>query len=481
MVGEGGSSSPAAASVAMSGRQRKDALGVILDSDDGVTTMLGWTPDDLVGKRILDFLHPDDRDLVVDRWIVMLHDGVEHRRTRVRHRHRDGHHVVVDIVNRNHLETGGYVDSELLLADEGAPEEVDGPPMTTGLGSAEIISSLARAHDRLLLRIIDNLPTGVVQVGFNGRVLLMNSQAKTLLGVSDATTTAGLFAHVDEAERDDVLEAVADTLHHARHREFAVTLRRPGDETPRELTLDMRALHDETRLLSGAVLCLDDVTEANRLRAELEWRASMDDLTRCHNRNAILEVLQRALLAGSDVAVVYIDVDRFKTINDRYGHAAGDRLLVGVADRLAEAVRASDRIGRIGGDEFLVVCPDTIDPGDALAMADRLAAMLCTDHDLGPVRLPILVSIGVAHAATAGTGADALIAAADSAMYEAKRRRSGVPQLYLPKEDETPERTAHPAAHRPRTNEDGPAVGRRRTDPALSPPGDAATGTDPAH
>jgi diguanylate cyclase (GGDEF)-like protein len=237
----------------------------------------------------------------------------------------------------------------------------------------------------------------------------------------------------------------------------------------------MRALHDESRLLSGAVLCLDDVTEANRLRAELEWRASMDDLTRCHNRNAILDVLQRALLAGSDVAVVYIDVDRFKTINDRYGHAAGDRLLVGVAENLARAVRASDRIGRIGGDEFLVVCPDTIDPADALAMADRLASMLCTDHDLGPVRLPILVSIGVAHAATAGTDADALIAAADTAMYEAKRRRSGVPQLYLPRDADGPDRTAHPAAHRPRTNEDGPPIGRRRTDPALpAPDGDGA-------
>lgn len=450
----------------MTGHQRKDALGVVVDSDDGVAELLGWTADDLVGRRILDYLHPDDRDLSVDQWVAMLQGDPNGRTKRVRHRHRDGHYVTVDISNDNRLATDGFVHTTIAPAEGEAPPA---PPAGMAVGSAAAaIAGLVQEHDRLLQCIVDTMPTGIVQVGFNGRVLVMNRRASAILGVHEATTLEGLFVGVDRAHRPALQHAVDDTLRSGVDRDIEILLHRPSDEQPRQLVVNLRALRDDTRQVGGAVVSIDDVTDANRLRAELEWRATRDDLTRCYNRSAILDVLQTCLAESGDVAVVYLDVDRFKMINDRFGHAAGDRLLAGVADRLHVAVRVSDHIGRIGGDEFLVVCPDTAEPADALAMADRLASMLCTEQDLGPVRLPVVVSIGVAHAATAGTDADALIAAADTAMYEAKRRRSGVPQLYLPPEHEPDTGRVHPAAHRPRTNAEGPAGRRRRNDTAAA-------------
>ena len=449
----------------MTGHQRKDALGVVVDSDDGVAALLGWTADDLVGKRILDYLHPDDRDLSVDQWVAMLQGDPNGRTKRVRHRHRDGRYVVVDITNDNRLTADGYVHTTITPAVGEAPSA---PSVGAAGSAAATIAGLVQEHDRLLQCIVDTMPTGIVQASFNGRVLMMNRRASAILGVEEATTLEALLVGVDRAHRPTLERAIDDTLRHGLDRDIEILLHRPSDEQARQLVVNLRALQDDTRLVGGAIVSVDDVTDANRLRAELEWRATRDDLTRCYNRSAILDVLQACLAEGSDVAVVYLDVDRFKMINDRFGHAAGDRLLAGVADRLHVAVRVSDHIGRIGGDEFLVVCPDTAEPADALAMADRLASMLCTEHDLGPVRLPVVVSIGVAHAATAGTDADALIAAADTAMYEAKRRRSGVPQLYLAPERDTDLGRVHPAAHRPRTNADGPAGRRRRNDTAAA-------------
>lgn len=449
----------------MTGHQRKDALGVVVDSDDGVTALLGWTADDLVGKRILDHLHPDDRDPSVDQWVAMLGGDPNGRTKRVRHLHRDGHYVVVDITNDNRLTSDGFVHTTITAAEGDAPPAL---PAGTVAGTAATIAGLVQEHDRLLQCIVDTMPTGIVQVSFNGRVLVMNRRASAILGVDAVTTLEGLFIGVDRSHRPTLEDAIDDTLRRGVDRDVEILLHRPSDEQPRQLVVNLRALQDDTKQLGGAVVSIDDVTDANRLRAELEWRATRDDLTRCLNRSAILDVLQTCLAERSDVAVVYLDVDRFKMINDRFGHAAGDRLLAGVADRLHVAVRVSDHIGRIGGDEFLVVCPGTAEPADALAMADRLASMLCVEQDLGPVRLPVVVSIGVAHASTAGTDADALIAAADTAMYEAKRRRSGVPQLYLPAEQGDDAGRVHPAAHRPRTNADGPAGARRRNDPATA-------------
>ena len=125
--------------------------------------------------------------------------------------------------------------------------------------------------------------------------------------------------------------------------------------------LSLRPLTDVAGIVAGAVGCLSDVTDRVQLRRELEVRASVDRLTSCLNRDSSLQLLERTTAAakapGEGNALIYIDLDDFKSVNDRFGHAVGDRLLAEAAERLRQAARKGDTVGRVGGDEFIVICP----------------------------------------------------------------------------------------------------------------------------
>jgi diguanylate cyclase (GGDEF)-like protein len=144
-----------------------------------------------------------------------------------------------------------------------------------------------------------------------------------------------------------------------------------------------------------------------------------------------MDALEAALarkVAGT--AVIYIDVDRLKWVNDQLGHTAGDELLRIVADRLVATVRAGDTLGRVGGDEFLVVCPGIAGAEPALSVADRIARAVNRPARLSAATLDLQVSIGVAHSGRRAISADALVAHADTAMYASKRRGDGRPVAY---------------------------------------------------
>ena len=200
----------------------------------------------------------------------------------------------------------------------------------------------------------------------------------------------------------------------------------------RRCTLAIRALTSPDGAVTGAVGCLTDVTDSSRMRAELEQRATFDGLTGCVNRATAMVTLDDALAAsGPQTAVIFADLDGFKAVNDQYGHAVGDTLLVAMAARLRDAVRAGDVVGRIGGDEFLVVCSEVTDTAAAIALGDRIADALQEPLDVDGVMLRPRASIGVACAGGRDPGIDAemLIAEADAAMYASKSEGEGRPVL----------------------------------------------------
>jgi diguanylate cyclase (GGDEF)-like protein/PAS domain S-box-containing protein len=167
-----------------------------------------------------------------------------------------------------------------------------------------------------------------------------------------------------------------------------------------------------------------DITEQRRTELRLREMAETDMLTGLLNRRMLFEALPAAL--GDPhlgCGLLYCDLDGFKTLNDSRGHATGDQLLVQVAERLRSGVRAGDLVARVGGDEFVVLCPG-IDAPALEALAARVAEDLCAPYELASGPATVGASIGT-HLAPPGTSADDAVAVADARMYAVKRDRSG--------------------------------------------------------
>lgn len=183
-----------------------------------------------------------------------------------------------------------------------------------------------------------------------------------------------------------------------------------------------------------------EVTIARAETERLRHRSSHDPLTGLSNRRQVLTILEHAVTQqrgnGGHVAALFIDLDRLKYVNDALGHAVGDRLLVATAARLAEAVRPSDHVARIGGDEFLVVCTEMPDTVTAIELSDRIRQALTGRLRVRELDLEFSVSVGIALsdadtlALSDEAAASALISNADTAMYEAKRTGRGRSVLF---------------------------------------------------
>jgi diguanylate cyclase (GGDEF)-like protein len=178
----------------------------------------------------------------------------------------------------------------------------------------------------------------------------------------------------------------------------------------------------------GLVGMVQDVTDRRRLEAELAHRAFHDPLTGLANRalfaDRVAHALARAGRQPETAAVLYVDLDDFKGVNDTLGHAAGDALLAVVAARLLNATRGCDTVARLGGDEFAVLLENVRDEADATTVAERVLAAVSTPAAVGGRLVGPRASVGIARAAP-GTSAEELLRDADTAMYDAKARGAG--------------------------------------------------------
>jgi len=388
---------------------RRNTQSIIVEADQASTLLLGRAPEELRGERLYPIIHPDDQERAVRTWFEMLGMPGAVRRARMRIRHRDGTWLWFDATHYNRLDdpSAPGIYTELLdISDEMAAHEA------------------LRSAERLLRRLTEALPLGVAQIDVQGRLIHRNDRLIEILGGARAETFGQLFAGLDRNDRDALDAAAAVVLCDGGDVDLEVRLHR-GCE-PRYCGVRLRALSADSGVVTGAIVCVTDVTEMVRARHELERRATYDPLTACHNRASTIALLERVMAQcppDRGTAAIFVDLDGFKKINDRYGHAAGDTVLRRVVTCLTAVVGTGDVVGRLGGDEFLVIRPDVDNPADATALGDQLIGAIGTDVHVASTTVVPAGSVGVAWA-QGGTGsARELIAAADRAMYRSKRSR----------------------------------------------------------
>ncbi|MGC8633402.1 MAG: diguanylate cyclase domain-containing protein [Candidatus Limnocylindrales bacterium] len=397
-------------------RVRKNELAVYVAVDTATTQLLGWSADALVGRRSLDFIHPDDQERAVQSWIEMLSQP-ERPQPPVRFRHRrvDGGWAWFEVRNQNRL------------AD---PAEAAVLSEMVDISEELAVQDALAAREQLLQRLAEALPLGVVEVRLDRRTGYSNGRLHQLLGGVPACDIEAQFAGVAREDWPALERALAAVLDAGIDADLEVWVRPPEAGGLRRCRLRLRALRDPAGGLTGAVVTVEDVTESVALRAELERRATCDVLTQLRNRASVLASLEEALAdpGPGGTAVVFLDLDGFKGVNDRLGHLAGDALLRMAAERLVQSVRATDPVGRLGGDEFLVVCPQVGGPARALAVAERIAEGLRAPVRLDGITLTLRASLGVAYTRRP-VPADRLVRRADAAMYASKRAGAGRPVL----------------------------------------------------
>ncbi len=263
--------------------------------------------------------------------------------------------------------------------------------------------------------VVSALGEGIVLVGRDRKVLACNPAAEAILRVSrDALVAGAAWPLVADDGTPLPFDAtpIADTLATGQEHDQVVLALRHADGTRAWISLSTRALDD-----GQAVVSFADITERRIFQQQLEHAAFHDALTGLPNRKLFMERLDHALeiarRRGERVAVAFVDLDHFKTVNDTLGHEAGDRLLADIGRRLAESLRGTDLIARLGGDEFCAILTGVADAAAARSIAQRLL-------DAFDPALPVTASIGIALYPDHATEPAILLRHADDAMYRVK-------------------------------------------------------------
>jgi diguanylate cyclase (GGDEF)-like protein len=294
--------------------------------------------------------------------------------------------------------------------------------------------------DVTVLSILTSINDGVVVVDQQGHILEINPAGRTILGLNPRMqpdpTWEQTFCCIDE-HGNNYRNAADLPLVRARSGEkFSgqAAIYRSPQQPDTVLSINGHGLYDGNRELIGGVITFRDITDVTRKTSELQKRAQYDELTGLPNRSLFSEHLSQAIgrcqRRSAPLATLFIDLDRFKSVNDTLGHDIGDALLQEVAERLRKNLRVGDYCGRWGGDEFVVCLEDFGELNNAAAAAQKLLLVLSEKYEIGHSEVYATPSIGIAIYPESGSDAERLIKAADVAMYESKKRGGGRFQYY---------------------------------------------------
>ncbi len=387
-----------------------DADGRIDSWNPAAEEMYGWTNEAVVGQKFADVVGADSR---------LGLESSKHLETV--HRRSDGSLLEVRI-------------SVALVLDE--EHQVTGAvAVCADITERRRSEAARRALEERYTAVVASLEEGIVVSDDQGVITAANRAAESILG-----------RRIMVGER---LDAVFSNELHARHPDgFLITdeehptvrTLRTGesftnvliaiellDKEQRWLSLNSRPLRHDDLLPYGMVCSFSDVTERRRTERQLNYQATHDALTGLANRAVFIENLRQTLdharRGGSRVGVLFIDLDRFKVVNDTQGHLVGDEVLSSIARRLQQATRSIDTVARLSGDEFVVLCPDLADIESATRRATEIADLIAQPIPVSSGRdVVITASVGVSCVESGLADPEAMLRDADVAMYTAKER-----------------------------------------------------------
>lgn len=374
--------------------------------------LLGHEPDENAGEHVAERVHPDDLRRVLELLErARATPGLEEQLV-VRARHRDGSW------HRLHVTGFSHVDDPLLRGGVVRVRDITNTPTALSAGSDAV---LERSR---FVSLAEALPVGVLSADAHGFVVLANTAAEKLLNVGFPRLRGERWLdEVHERDRVDVTERVAAVAQSRQPVRVTFATRASGGH--RWLQLTMMPLAGDGRYV-GWVATLDDVTERLVAERQLAYRATHDPLTGLPNRWLLVDRLEQSLgrVDGDrhGVAVVFVDLDDFKSYNDHHGHAGGDAVLTDVAARLRTALRPTETAARLGGDEF-VVLSEAANWADASDLGSRVAATLSYEFLYQDRPLHVSASLGVAFSCDPRATPDLLLERADAAMYASRQSR----------------------------------------------------------
>lgn len=382
-----------------------DRDGRIRFANNAACTFLGYNREDLIDRQLEDFVAPTDgndatplRGWVRDREYMF--------RTKM------GQPIELTLSHSPITTPAGEITGAVIIGRD--------------LRERKRYEWEARRAVTLLQSTLDSTADGILVIGHDGRVLTWNQRFADMWGMPAE------FMESNDEDHDLIGELVEQLQEPA---EFLNTLaalyEHPEDESIHVMRLkDGRRLEQYSigRYLDDEpvrVWSFRDVTARLEAEEQIEFQAYHDALTHLPNRRMFVERLEISLLAArrarASVAVLFMDLDRFKAINDTLGHDVADELLIEVAQRLKSCVRQTDTVARHGGDEFTVILPDLHQPEDAAQVAEKILERIIEPVIVGANSIEISVSIGIAVYPFDGNDIETLLRSADDAMYRAKQ------------------------------------------------------------
>jgi len=401
-----------------------DKQGRIRYVNDETCHMLGYSREELLQMTV----HDVDPDTPEEYWLEHWKSLKQEHSIRLETRHKKKSGKIVPIeVNANYFD---YEGIEYNLA------------LTHDIAERKAVEMALLEQEERFRQLAENIEEVVWLSDLAmGQILYISPAYQTIWGRSCESLYQKPLSWLENIHVDD-MDSVLKALDQGKvSGEYDIEFRiiRP-DHTIKHIHQRAFSIENEAGEIYRIAGTAQDITERKEQEAHIEYLAYHDSLTALPNRLLTMNRLEHAIthtIRNAEVlAVLFLDLDRFKNINDSLGHQTGDLLLQQVSARLSQTLREEDTIGRVGGDEFLILLPGLVSPDDAAQVASKLINILSLPFRVLGRQLHINASIGISLCPRDADNADLLVKYADTALYLAKEHGRGVFRFFSPELDE---------------------------------------------